>query len=93
MNGFSEAQIKKIKVLNRKYALKAFGVIAKCFGLLLLANLLIFFVDIAYVHSKFFVFLSSFSSGFLFSKLLIDNFLFLGENLKAETIKIIQEKE
>lgn len=93
MSKFSETQIKKIKALNRKYVLKAFVVIAKCFGLLLLANLLVCFADIAYVHSKFFVFLASFSSGFLFSKLLIDNFLFLSDNLKAETISIIQEKE
>lgn len=92
MRGFTEDQIKNIKALNRKYALKAFGMIAKCFGLLLLANFLVCFADIAYVHSKVFVFLASFLSGFLFSKLLIDNFRFLGDNLKAETIKVIQEK-
>ena len=41
MRGFTEDQIKNIKALNRKYALKAFGMIAKCFGLLLLANFLV----------------------------------------------------
>jgi len=93
MSGFSEDQLKKLKDLNRKYALKGFGMIAKCFGLLLLANFLVCFADLAYVHSKAFVFLASFLSGFLFSKLLIDNFRFLGDDLKAETIKVIQEKE
>ena len=67
MSGFSEDQLKKLKDLNRKYALKGFGMIAKCFGLLLLANFLVCFADLAYVHSKAFVFLASFLSGFLFS--------------------------
>ena len=92
MNGFTEEQRTQLKKLNRKYALKALGMVAKGFVALVVANLLVGAADVFYVHSKFFVFVMSFGSGFAFGKLLIDNFVILGENLKADTLKILEEK-
>jgi hypothetical protein len=35
----------------------------------------------------------SFSAGFCFSRLLLENLRILGDNLKADTLKILQNKE
>lgn len=90
---FTEEQKEKLKVLNKKYMKNASWSVAKCFFFILLANFLVFLIDLTYLHSKIFVSLASFTSGFCFSKLLIDNFRFLGDSLKTETLKILQSKE
>ena len=92
MSGFTEEQRTKLRALNKKSALKALGMVFKGFIALVAANLLIATADIFYVHSKFFVCVMSFGSGFAFGKLLVDNFRFLGEDLKVETLKILEEK-
>lgn len=91
-NQFTEEQKKNLKELNKKYSFKMFGLVAQCLLSLALADLLTMLTDIFYVHSKVFVFLASFASGFLFSQLFIKNIHSLGNNLKSDTLKILEDK-
>jgi putative flippase GtrA len=93
MNGFTEEQKKNLKVINKKFYFKVGALTLKIFLLLLFANFLVVFVDAFYVHSKVFTFVMSFSAGFCFSRLLLENLRILGDNLKADTLKILQNKE
>jgi hypothetical protein len=92
-NGFTEKQKEQLKILNRKYSFKSFWLIGRCVILLFLSQFLISLTDILYVHSKVFVFITSFASGVLFSQLLIDNMRFLVDSLKKDTLKILEDKE
>jgi len=91
-NGFTEEQLKKLKNLNRKYFLKTFASMLRCSSLLFLANFLVVLADILFVHSQFFVFICFFTGGFCCAKLYVENRDILADNLKAETLKILEDK-
>ena len=92
-SGFTEEQQKQLKTLHKKYGFKMLFVALKCCLMLFLVDFLVIAIDTFYLHSKFFIFLSSFTGGFLFFKIFLDNLRFLADNLKIETLKILEDKQ